>query len=170
MSKRELQGVENAEAAAIEKLVRASPTTINGYSYRDLLLMALHKDAIEGQLVMYVDKLDAFCESLHEVLAGNLLFLRPVLFYEKVMTEFPGKNPEIAEFLLDKNSPWTYLEGRESPLSISVERYALLNRPHTSGSVMVDTDFPFYNVWRKMVIDRGGEEGLRWLTEQQEIP
>lgn len=167
MSKDELQKVAEGEAAAIEELTGRYPKMINGYVYRELLLSALQKNDVEAQLVMYFDKLDAFCESLHEVLAGNIIFLRAVIFYTKTMAEFPIKNSLIVDFLNSKELSLTWIDNRESPLKVLIERYTYLNHPHTKESIYRDSDFPFYNTWRSLVIKRAGEEGIRWLTEQK---
>ncbi len=168
MSKAQLEKIDEAEEKAIDQLSQRYPKTLNGYSYKELLTDALRKDTTESQLVMYFDKLDAFCESLHELLAGNILLLRSVMFYERAMTTFPTTHPLIAELLSKKESEYFDVERRESPVSVPAQRYAHLNRPHTPASIKIPSDFPFYNSWRGLVATRGGEEGIRWLTEQRE--
>src|SRR3989338_3972028 len=87
MSKKELAVVHNSEHEAIRKLATRYPTTVGGYSYKQLLMEASRKDtphaSSEAKLVTYADRLDAFCESLHEVFAGNLSFIRAFMFYVK---------------------------------------------------------------------------------------
>lgn len=168
MSKTQLKKIDEAEEEAIGQLSRRFPKKLNGYSYEELLTRALQKDTPESQLVMYFDKLDAFCECLHEILAGNILFLRSVMFYERIMTLFPTTHPLIAEMLEEKELPFFDVERRESPTKVTVASDAHFNRPHTPASIKIKSDFPFYNSWRELVAERGGKEGTRWLTKQRE--
>jgi len=92
MSVSELKAVAKAEEQAIQELAKKSPAVVHGYSYKKLLLHALKKDCVEAQLVSYVDKIDAHCESLHEVLAGNINLLPSVMFYVNALTLFPQKS------------------------------------------------------------------------------
>lgn len=168
MTKAQLKKIDQEEAKAINQLSRRFPKILNGYSYKELLTDALQKDTAESQLVMYFDKLDAFCECLHEILAGNILFLRSVMFYERIMTLFPTTHTLIADLLANKESPFFDVERRVSPTKVTVASDAHFNRPHTPASIKIKSDFPFYNSWRDLVVTRDGEEGVRWLTEQRE--
>jgi len=156
---------EEEEMSAISKLAETYPQEINGYSYKELLLNAVKKDSIEAKLVSYLDKLDAYCESLHEVYAGNISLLRSVVFYANALPLFPIKYPELKELLASKESPLTYLTNQISPGEIRVERYMNLGKPYTKESLGIDVDFPFYKEWKRIVIERGK---IDWLINQKE--
>ncbi len=164
MTPEELDALGNQEFEAIEELAKRYPKEINGYSYRELLHHAAKKDCIEAQLVSYVDKVDAYCESLHEVYAGNMSMLRAVVFYARTIPAFPTKYPELASLLLEK-SPLTYLGDLFSPFKIEVQDYMNLGKLHTEESLEINTDFPFYKEWKRIVIEKGKVD---WLLEQRE--
>lgn len=169
MSQEQLQKIDALEKEAIEELSEKFPKEINSYSYKKLLLNVSNKDCIEAKLVSYVDKIDAYCESLHEVLAGNIGVLRSVMFYVGVFAIFPQKFPELKELLSSKEHSLTYLTDILSPEKGWSKRYLHFNKPHTKDSIKMDSDFPFYNTWRKLVITNGGKDGTRYLTEQREF-
>lgn len=168
MTKEELKEVEDSEARALETLAESYPKTVHGYVYKDLLAHALNKDCIEAQLVSYADKVDAQCESHHEILAGNISMLRSVNFYTNALTLFPNKFPDLVPLLQSKESPLTYLMDVVSPERVEIKRYTHLNKPHTKESLEIETDFPFYNTWRKLVKEKGGDEGMDWMLKQRE--
>lgn len=168
MSQEELQKVHDAEAAAIEVLVKEFPESVVGYNYRALLREVLERKSLEAQMLTYADKLDAYCESLHEVLAGNLSALRPLFTYVKILGAFPKEYPDLQPLFANK-TPFTDINMRTDPMRVRRDFYLHLNAPHTKQSLQKETDFPTYNWWRKMVLEHMGEEGLELLTKQKEF-
>jgi hypothetical protein len=166
MSPEDQEKYDRQEEEAIEKLALVFPADVNGYSYKELLSHALKKDCIEAQLVSYIDKLDAYCESLHELYAGNISLIKSVVSYANNLPLFPYKYPALKELLGSKEHAFTYLRDQISPFETKAENYMHLNKPHTEESIKVDTDFPFYRLWKKIVIERGRKE---WLLEQREF-
>lgn len=166
MTKQELAVLEEQEEKAVKDLVQKYPKEINGYSYESLLLHAARKDCIEAQLVSYVDKLDAYCESLHEVYAGNIGLLRSVVFYANTTALFPSKFPALKELLASKDSALTYLSDQVSPFDIPKSSYSHLNKPFSEETVKKDVDFHFYNLWKKIIIEKGK---IGWLIDQKEF-
>lgn len=167
MSKKQLARLDREEAKVIEVLSREYPSTVAGFSYRELLSSALYKNTIEAKIVSYADKLDAYCESIHELLAGNITALRSVLTYEKLLYKFGEKYPDLLPLLQDKQSPLLNLEQRLNTKIIN-KAYQYLNRPHTRKSISVETDFPAYNLWRKLVM-KNLKNGTQILTIQKEF-
>ena len=165
MSKEELQKLEENDMHAIEELIKTYPKMVHSYSYESLLKEAVHKDTIEAQLVSYLDKLDAFCESLHEVYAGNISLLRAVVFYSLSLPLFPYKFPALKELLLSKESPLIFINDQISPYKIEFENYTHL-KPYDKSSINNNFDFPFYATWKKLVIDNGQ---IDWLITQKEF-
>ncbi len=154
------------ELKAINELEKIYPKKINGYSYRQLLLHSAKKDCIEAQLVSYVDKIDAFCESLHEVYAGNIILMRSVVFYSRTIPFLPIKYPDLKPLLESKGSPLLDISGQISPDEIKAGKYKNLNKPHTKKSLQINTDFPFYKTWKQVLIKRGK---TNWLIKQKEF-
>lgn len=167
MSAEELAKSEQAEANAIEELCKIYPETVHGYVYKELLTRMLHRDSIEAQFVSYVDKFDAYNESMHELLAGNVSFIESLMFYVQAMALFPSKFPLLSQLLSDKGSPLTYLDDRTWRYHVAQAHYADLV-PYTEKSIRSTTAFPFYDTWKQVVIERGGEEGMHWLIDQKE--
>jgi len=167
MSSKELQDADRTEEQAAEELSAKYPKEVHGYTYRDLLLSMVSKDTIEAQLVSYVDKLDAYNESLHEFHAGNISIIESVMFYVQALAHFPKKFPALKEFMADQSSPLTYLDDRTWRYEVKAEKYAHL-APYTSETIDTVTAFPFYNEWKRIVLERGGKEGLHWLIDQKE--
>lgn len=80
---------------------------------------------------------------------------------------FTTKYPALAP-LLAHDSPWIIANAQQQPRHIYPADYALMGKPHTSESIRIPTEFPYYNVWRNMILEKEGEEGERFLTEQKE--
>lgn len=169
MTQAQLDQLQIEEEKAIDDLSKIYPKEVNGYSYKQLLLHGSKKDCIEARLVSYVDKIDGHCESLRDLFAGNASSLRAVFFYVNALALFYKKYPGLYDLLASKESPLTYLTDVISPLYVETRRYTHLNKPHTKESILIESDFPFYNEWKKIVMKRGGDEGLDWLTKQREF-
>lgn len=164
MSKEELQQLETNDLEAIKILVKRYPKMVHGHSYELLLKEAIHKNTVESQLVSYLDKLDAFCESLHEVYAGNVSLLRSIVFYSLMIPSFPHKYPALKELLSSRESPLTFIADLISPHKVEFENYTL--KPHTESSIQNTFDFPFYATWKRLVISKGK---IDWLIVQKEF-
>ncbi len=168
MSEEELEIVKQNELKAISEMVQKFPKEINGYNYESLLKESTEKNTIEAKLVSYIDKIDGYCESLHDLFAGNICILRSVLFYNNLITLFPYKFPELVPLLKNGKHSLLDITDRVSYLHMESKNYIHLNKPHTKESVVVDTDLPFYNFWRKTILEHGNEEGLQYLINQKE--
>lgn len=166
MSAQELQQIDDEEARAIEQLVGQYPQEVADFSYEALLLQALHKDTIEAKVVSLADKLDAYCESMHEVLGGNISALRSLLMYEKILATFDQKFPELQPLLASKASPFINWQRRTHKDYVPRDIYQHVNRPHTVESIGIETDFSMYNRWRQLVMENV-ENGTELLTQQK---
>lgn len=169
MTKEQLKKVDDEEAGAIEKLGHIYPESVGGYNYKELLYHALRKDCIEAQLVSYADKLDAYCESLHEIFGGNILALRAVLNYSNLFSRFGDKLSSLKPLLTDADSPLINLNLRTDQWRVHQENYKHVNRPHTLESIQKDTEIPIYNTWKRLVVNGLGDEGVEILTTQKEF-
>jgi 5'-deoxynucleotidase YfbR-like HD superfamily hydrolase len=168
MSPEELRAIEADEEKAVQKLAARYPETVYGFNYAALLRHAIHKDCVEAQIVSYADRFDAYCETLHEILAGNLGLLWSLMLYERWLASYASKYPALKP-LITQQSPFILGgDNRFQPPHVDTEAYRFLGKPHTLESLRHPTDFGFYNAWRLLVEKRGGDEGVRWLTEQKE--
>ncbi len=166
MTKEEKDKMEEDDLRAIDELTKNYPKEVNGYNYRELLRHSAKKDCIEAKLVSYVDKIDAYCESLHDLYAGNLSLLRSVVFYANSIPLFPFKYPELKSMLESKDSTLTFITDQISPGEINFENYKDLSKPHTMESLEINNDFPFYKTWKRIVVERGHTD---WLIDQKEF-
>lgn len=173
MTKEQLAELDREEERAIETLSAQYPSEINGYSYKTLLLEALHKNTAEAQVCSYADKFDAYCEGIHEQLAGNITLLTSTILYTRFFAQVDSKLPLISE-ALNKAEPSPFIRPFiQSPSpgkQITVAMYKEFSgKPHTEESINKTTErYPFYDAWKKLVLERGGEEGKRWLLIQKE--
>lgn len=167
LNSKELNAIEDQEEQAAHQLSQQYPKTVHGYNYLELLVHAIHKDCIEAQLVSYADRFDAYGETWHEMYAGNFPLIWSLLLYERWTASFSQKYPALMP-LLSQDSPWVIRNAQQQPRKIFAADYQLLGTPHTAASIRIPTQFPYYNVWRAMVLENGGEEGQCFLTEQKE--
>lgn len=174
MTAEELAEVDRTEKEAIDKLAEAYPKEVNGYNYRELLVAALEKDTFEAQLVSYADKFDAYNESIHELLAGNFTLLTSFAFYTRFFAQVKTRLPLLVSALdAAEKSPYIYpfVHSPAPGQLITMEDYrTFAGKPHTELSLTVDTlRFPFYDAWKKLVLEHGGVEGKEWLLTQREF-
>jgi 5'-deoxynucleotidase YfbR-like HD superfamily hydrolase len=173
MTKEQLAELDRAEEAAIAKIAEEYPKEINGFNYRELLLMALRKDTPEAQVVSYADKLDAYCESVHESLAGNYTIFTSMIFYGRFFAQVRARLPILASaFDAAVKSPLIdpFIVSPPDGVEITVDDYRRFFGPYTEEAIKTDTGyFPFYDAWKQIVLAKGGEEGKSWLLTQREF-
>ena len=170
MTTQEKAQLLNQEARAIETLAHRWPKEIQGYAYKTLLLSASRKDCLETVLLSYLDKIDAWCESLHELYAGNTRFHYPEDVEKppvagSTMKQFPKLFPVIKR---------VYLRGAHHPFfqpipSINKETVLSTGAPHTIATISTPSGIPHYDHWKKLTLDYGKEQGVSWLTQQREF-
>lgn len=170
MSKRALADVHGNERRAAMLLGKRHPIKVDGkYPYGKLLLEILEKKTAEAQLVSYADKLDGYCESLHEVYAGNLSLLRSVFFYTHIFAQAEKRFPKLGSMLGDKRSPFTDLRGYLQEFYVKGSKYAPFGKPFTPALLKRPSQFSFYDRWRAITLERGGKEGRNGLLRQKEF-
>lgn len=170
MSKRALSKIHANERRAAILLGKQHPVKVDGvYPYGKLLLEIYEKNTLEAQLVSYADKMDGYCESLHEIHAGNLSFLRSVIFYTVFFAQVDKKLPKLKPIIGDKNSPFTYLQGYLGEWYVESSKYAGFGKPFTVQSLKHPSQFSFYDRWRTVTIKRGGKKGVEMLVGQKEF-
>ncbi len=161
MTPEQLKGVELAEMQAIEVLADRWPKNVNGFNYKDLLLHALHKDCPEAQVVSYCDKIDAYCEALHEVFAGNLNFIEPATNYVKRIGELPVKFPFL-KTAIPSSHPLLSL-----PSDFDIETAVKNGTFHNIETIKKISGIPHYDRWKEITISYLGNGALIDLKEHE---
>ena len=168
-SKKDKLKWERSEARAIKELSSRYPKYVGSYRYGELLTEALEKSTPESWVVTFADKLDAYCEGLHEVFAGNFSLLQCILFYPRMLGFLDRKFPKLTPFLYDRTSPLVDVERYLHVPLIKSKRYAHAGKPHTKKTITLSSTLPFYDRWRALVIKHWGEEGIKTLIDQKEF-
>lgn len=169
MTKEELTELEQEEEEAIQTLVAQWPEQVSGYNYKTLLEEAKKKATQETQVLSYLDKCSALCESLHELYAGNTEFHknwradrhRPPYAGTNV-TELVQKYPLIAPFFARQHPFFPPFQKPSMPDTLKAGKL------HTPTNIHKQTPLPHYNFWKETIITYGKADALRWLTEKRE--
>lgn len=174
LSDDELAEQKNDDLAGIKKIAERFPDEINGYRYQQLLEDYLHLNSNEALVVKYCDKLDGFCEALHEYFAGNIGFLinpifrgQPVLvafdYYLPIFEKWTTVYPAMAR-LFEHVHPLLI-----KPEWIDIKKTTLLGSPHTRQSLDSPSGYPLYDAWKKVIINNATDEELLNLYTQKEF-
>lgn len=156
--------LEQEEIAATDLLSKSYRNPqIEGYQYRDLLMHAILKDCREAQLHSFADKLEGYCEALHEVLAGNTGFLEPVINYNaKTFNDLLGHFPLIKEIFKGQQL-FNFLVTDLKPYFDYGRKGAFL---HTPKSIMEQTGIFHYELWKRVTLSM--PNGIELLTKKTE--
>lgn len=150
MTTEQLAEHEVKEKQAIEELSKRWPEKINGFSYKELLFNALQKNCLEAQVVSYFDKLDGFCESLHEMYAGNLRFKGPAIAYVYKLRQFPQKFPLLKRILPDTHPLLRFIE------DLNIEEILKQSAFHNPETIGKTTGISHYDKWKELTVKHFG--------------
>lgn len=173
MSPDELSELEDREVVAAKLIAKKYPKKIEGYNYLDLLMHSIHKDCREAQLHSFADKHDGYNEAIHEVLAGNTIFLEPVINYiAKTFAYKEVKFPLIADLFVMRTmknieiNP--FLDFKVIDLKEYFENGLVGARPDHHIFKGKKTDIPCYEKWKELTLQTF-PNGLDLLTKQVEF-
>lgn len=181
-TKKQHEELYKKEQLAIEEVAHGFPDTINGFRYKQLMQryqmfeeylhpdLGIMMDDPEAMLVKYCDKMEGYCEALHELYAGNIRFAdghlpgerTPFEVYTKVFKEFTKKFPLFNRMKIF-NHPLL-----QNPLDISAEAILKKAKPHTVSSILKPIGNPHYDAWKQISIEKGGIELIDRLTKKVE--
>lgn len=173
MTKEQLAAVHAAEKSAIDEIANRFPTSVGGYSYKQLLSETADKDTTEAQIVCYADKYDAMGEAMHEIYAGNQRFATnvvnefgsiptPLEYYADYFANVRRKLPRIG-VLLDT------AEAIFAPVEMPPFREIVQNgTPHTVESLKIPTQQIHYDNWLTVMLADSCEEVVHDLYAQKE--
>ena len=168
----QLRDLEQKEKTAIEEVTKLYPESINGFSYKQLLLdyQNLDPEDVDAVVAKYFDKYDAFGEALHEVFAGNIVFTKPYNVehdsptdvYTNILQNFSEKYP-LFQKIRETAHPLF-----QSPPDFDAPRTAENKNLHTLESLTEPTEYTPYNIWKQNVLKYGNERGREWLLTKVE--
>lgn len=171
-----LQMGEDAKRAAlleeiehIKKFARNYPKKIGKYNYIDLLEHAAFKNIREAQSHSFADKHDGKHEAIHEVLAGNVVFLEPIInYYQETFAKRNEKFPLMKEiFSSDIIKGLPFFEFPVINLMSLFKNGKIGPRPHNEETISIKTGIPSYEAWKAVTLSLPG--GLEMLTKQVEF-
>lgn len=159
MNHKELSKLEQDEISAIDILSNSYPKKVRGYNYKELVSHAVYKDCMEAQAISFVDKIDGCCEAIHEVLAGNTVFLEAIIsYYLKFFAILHQKYPLIKDIFDLKNVWFDY------SYVVDVQDFfqngVIGSTPHTKETIKKKLGIPQYEMWKKITIKKFGIEPL----------
>lgn len=168
MNGSELSILKQEEIAAAEYLSKAyGNPRVGGYLYKDLLMHSILKDCPEAQLHSFADKIDGYCEALHEIFAGNLCFLEPVINYQaKTFNNLLDHFPLISRVFAEGNG-FFHFPVIELASYFYTGQTSSVARLHTPTGVIIPTGITHYDLWRKVTLAL--PSGMELLTEQKEF-
>lgn len=155
------------EKIAAEKIAKYYPKKIKGYKYLDILFHAINKDCPEAQLHSFIDKIDGYCEALHEVLAGNLIFLEPVINYQAKSFNNLKENFFLIKNLFNQKDSHLF----NFPVIDLIEFFQKGNigaKPHTVESIARKSFIPHYEEWKRVTLETF-PNAVELLTKQLEF-
>lgn len=159
MTDKESSDLQQKEILAVEMLSKSYPKKIKGYEYKQLSLHAIFKDCIEAQIVSFVDKIDGYCEAIHEILAGNVIFLEPIINYNlKTFNNLNEKYYLIRKVFELKEYWFDY--GIVVDLKEFFEDGSIGTKPHTIETIKKKTIIPQYEKWKEITLKNFGIEPL----------
>ena len=169
MNGSELSSLKEEEINSAKKIARIYHNPdIEGYKYENLLMHAILKDCIESQIHSFADKIDAYCEAIHEVLAGNTVFLEPIINYHaKIFNNLSGNFPLIKKIFNGKIKG-TLFDFPVVDLKDFFQKGNIGGKPYTAETVKRKTLIPHYEMWKEITLSIF-EDGMNLLTKQVEF-
>ena len=163
MTSSELGELKQKEILAAKKIASLYPKEVSGYDYYSLLSHAIHKNSKEAQLVSIADKIDGYCEAIHELLAGNTIFLEPVINYvTKTFVAWPKKLSLVKKVFLADDPFFSF------PIVDMSEYFdsgRLKPSPHSELTLQKKIGIPQYELWKEVTINTLGVEIL--ITQKE---
>lgn len=151
MNETELMDLQQKEILAAETMSTLYPKKIAGYNYKQILLHAILKDCIEAQVVSFVDKIDGYCEAIHEVLAGNIVFLEPIINYNmKTFNNLSQNFPLIQKLFYF--SPGSFFNFPVVDLKEFFQNGRIGVCPHNLETISRKTEIFHYEKWKEVTI------------------
>lgn len=159
MNPEELEFLKQEEIVAIEILAKSYPKIIQGYNYKEIALRAIFKNCIETQVVSFVDKIDGYCEAIHEVLAGNTIFLEPIINYNLHTFNKLSIKYDLIIKVFELKDVWFDFKS-VIDLKDFFEDGLMGGTPHTIQTIRKKTLIPQYEMWKQVTLKNFGVQPL----------
>ncbi len=156
------------ELKAIQELLKKCPEKVEGYSFEEILMAAYSKKCVESQLVSIADKLDGFGEAIHEVLAGNAIFVEAVINYSLRTFSQLSRSYDLLPshfFHLKNIQPLT--EMSVADLTGYFNGGLVQAKVHDEESIHRPVSIPHYHIWRNATLKL--PNGIDLLIKQKEF-
>lgn len=170
MSDDKLLELKEEEIYSAKKIARIYRNpNIGEYNYEDILMHAIKKDCVEAQLHSFADKIDGYCEAIHEVLAGNIIFLEPVINYQaRTFNNLSDNFPLIKKIFNGEKIKNTLFDFPVVDLKDFFQKGSIGAEPHTIESIKRKTLIPHYETWKEITLSTF-KNGIDLLTKQVEF-
>ncbi len=174
MSTEQLAEIERLEQNAIAKMSIRFPNNVLGYSYKYLTQEVHEEKTLEARLLKYFDRYDSFGEALHEIFAGNKIFVTnsihpdlgvielPTDFNLHYLPNFCKNNPEFNGLFSYDNALLV------APTRLEIQKIAAQSSPHTKESIYKRTGYEPYDAWRETILKNNDPEEIENLYIQKE--
>ena len=167
MNEEEQERLKKEEVDAVNVLAKDYPKKIKGYNYKEFMMRVMQKNCVESQIVSFVDKVDGYCEALHELLAGNNVFLEPIWNYphetfnkHALVQKYP-----LLEKILNSNN-YFFKTKMVFDIKDFYKSGTIGAIPHNEETINRFVGFGHYQTWRDISIDTFGKSVL---IEQKEF-
>jgi len=106
---------------------------------------------------------------VHEVLAGNTVFLEPVINYQVKIFNHPQENfPLIKKIFNGRETKNTLFDFPVIDLKSFFQKGNIGAKPHTTETIRRKTIIPHYETWKEITLSIF-EDGMDLLTKQVEF-
>ena len=156
---------------AIPILVQNYSEFIEGFNYRELLELEEKNNTAECALVKFADKVDAYHEVCHEILAGNKEFLKEVTIKGITYSPYQYTYDKMIRAL---NHLKQFIDTSQLSLVNAIEYHPNFNEfceegiLHTRESLLKKQPLKSYQLWIETIKNIGGEELFKTLYTKNE--
>lgn len=151
------------ERKSIYTLTKRYPLIIGGYSYTGVLLEFFYKNTLSARVNSLMDKVDAFNECLHEIFAGNSVFIGAAKNNINIIfNEYPEKFKELQPLIQSGHDLFNI------PEDLDLDKICADGKPHTLESIeTIDTGIKMYERWKEITISKGFGSHLYIMEERK---
>lgn len=140
----EKQLLDDIEGALIDVLTEH--VILASHDHAQILRDAIHKPRIENKVIGYLDKVDGFMQTLHELFAGNTEFLEPFNNYIKYFKK-AEQQEALQSFFTSRKTYWiTSFFDIQTLLWLEwkIEDLMMQSRAHDVSNLLDDWGIPAY--------------------------
>ncbi len=173
MNEEQLAAIDAEEREAIKVLVARYPKTIGGYSYEELQNDVQDLRTPEARVAKFLDVVDGYGEGIHELYAGNTVFVHHIVTEFGLIPLFDDLNVRRRVSMIEKYPEIQKL--KDSHLFFEIQaplqwEPTITGRvPHTPESLQKPVGYPQYDLWKKLILESGDSEEIKNLYTQVEF-